>query len=123
MKLKSLGLSSLQRTIARRESRVLWLSEGDAPTKFFHVQANARCHCKFIHSLQHDGQILVSEDHKAAAVFDYFDSIMGTPPAHDCSIAFVHLDLPQLQLNHLYDRFTEEEVWAVIRALPPDKAL
>jgi hypothetical protein len=96
LKLKSLGLSSLQRTIARQESRVLWLSGGDAPTKFFHVQANARRRRKFIRSLEHDGQILVSEDHKAATVFDYFDSIMGTPPAHDCSIAFAHLDLPQL---------------------------
>jgi hypothetical protein len=96
LKLKSLGLSSLQRIIARQESRVLWLSEGDAPIKFFHVQANARHRRKFIRSLEHDGQILVSEDHKVATVFDYFDSIMGTPPAHDCSIAFVHMDLPQL---------------------------
>jgi hypothetical protein len=37
MKLKSLGLSSLQRSIARQESRVLWLNEGDAPIRFFHV--------------------------------------------------------------------------------------
>jgi hypothetical protein len=100
----------------------LWLSEGDAPTKFFHVQANAWRRCKFIRSLEHDEQILVSEDRKVTAVFDYFDTIMGTPPARDCSIAFAHLDLPQLQLNHLCDRFTNQEVWTVIRALPPDKA-
>jgi hypothetical protein len=31
MKLNTLGLSSLQRTIARQESQVLWLSEGDTP--------------------------------------------------------------------------------------------
>jgi hypothetical protein len=28
MKLKTLGLSSLQRTIARQESKIMWLSEG-----------------------------------------------------------------------------------------------
>jgi hypothetical protein len=60
---------------------VLWLSEGDAPTKFFHVQASARHRSKFIRSLEHDGQILVSEDCKAATVFDFYDSIMGTPLA------------------------------------------
>jgi hypothetical protein len=41
MKLKSLRLSSLQRTIVRQESQLLWLSDGDAPTKFFHVHASA----------------------------------------------------------------------------------
>jgi hypothetical protein len=102
---------------------VLWLSEGDAPTKFFHVQANARCHCKFIRSLDHDGQVLVTGDRKAAAVFEYFGNIMGTPPDRDCAIAFENLDLPQLHLNHLYNRFTEAKVWDVIKELPPDKAL
>jgi hypothetical protein len=55
-------------------------------------------------------------------VFDYFNSIIGTPPVWDCSIAFVELDLPQLQLSHLCERFTEAKVWEVIRALPADKA-
>jgi hypothetical protein len=39
--LKMFALSSVQRTIAHQESRVLWL-KGDAPTKFFHMHANAR---------------------------------------------------------------------------------
>jgi hypothetical protein len=32
------------------------------------------------------------------------------------------LDLPQLHLDNLCNRFTEEEILGVIRALPPDKA-
>jgi hypothetical protein len=32
MQFKTLGLSSLQRTISRQESRVIWLKEGDTPT-------------------------------------------------------------------------------------------
>jgi hypothetical protein len=39
-KLKSLGLSSLLRTIERQESRLSWLSEGDATTNLFHIHAN-----------------------------------------------------------------------------------
>jgi hypothetical protein len=35
LKLKAMGLSLLQRTIASQESRVLWLREGDASTNFF----------------------------------------------------------------------------------------
>jgi hypothetical protein len=65
LKLKALGLSSLQHTIARQESRVLWLREGDAPTKFFYAHANARRRWNFIHSLEHDGNTLFSEEAKA----------------------------------------------------------
>jgi hypothetical protein len=35
LKLKAMGLSLLQRTIASQESWVLWLREGDASTNFF----------------------------------------------------------------------------------------
>jgi hypothetical protein len=40
LKLKSLGLALLRHTIARHESRLLWLKEGDAPTYFFHAHTN-----------------------------------------------------------------------------------
>jgi hypothetical protein len=40
LKLKVLGLASLSRTIAQR-SRISYLAEGDANTRFFHLQA---CH-------------------------------------------------------------------------------
>jgi hypothetical protein len=41
MKLKSLGQSSLQRTIAKQELRIIWLSEGDAPN--FFSMSTQRC--------------------------------------------------------------------------------
>jgi hypothetical protein len=61
-KLTSLGLSSLQCTIARQESRVLWISEGDASTRFFHVHANSRRRWHCIHTLEHQGHVLVARD-------------------------------------------------------------
>jgi hypothetical protein len=89
MKLKTLGLSSLHRSIARQESRVLWLSEGDAPTRFFHAQASVRRRRRqFIRSLEHEGHTLVSEESKATTVFEFFYSIMGTAPNWSCSISF-----------------------------------
>jgi hypothetical protein len=39
--LKTLGLASLQRSVARKESRLLWLRGGDASTKFFHAHGNS----------------------------------------------------------------------------------
>jgi hypothetical protein len=37
LKMKCLGLASLSRTIARRRSCLVFLREGDANTKFFHL--------------------------------------------------------------------------------------
>ena len=40
LKLHCLGLASLERTIARLRSRILYIREGDANTAFFHLQAD-----------------------------------------------------------------------------------
>lgn len=122
VKLKSLGHSSLQRTIARQELRLLWLSEGDAPTKFFHIHANARQRKKFIRSLVHQDQVVVDEDAKAQIAFDHFDALLGTPPQRTCSINFGRIGILSIDMSGLDDRFTESEIWDVIKSMHPDKA-
>lgn len=52
LKLHCLGLASLERTIARLRSRILYLKEGDANTAFFHQQARFRKKKNFIPKLQ-----------------------------------------------------------------------
>jgi hypothetical protein len=123
MKLKTLGLSSLQRTIVRHESHILWLSEGDAPTKFFHVHASKRSKSKFIRSLDHSGRVLVDGGDKANAAFDFFNEVLGTPMHQQHDINLQPLQLPRLDLVDLGNHFTEAEVLDVIRSLPPDKTL
>jgi hypothetical protein len=81
LKCKSMGLTSLQRSMARQESRLLLLKEGDALTKFFHSYANMRRRKKHIQFLEHNGQVLIAEEAKAEAIFSFFDEILGTPPA------------------------------------------
>jgi hypothetical protein len=44
------------------------------------------------------------------------------PAQRSTSINLELLSLPELDLSSLADRFTEDEVFQVIRALPPDKA-
>jgi hypothetical protein len=98
---KSLGLSSLQRMITRQESRLLWLSEGDAPIKFFHAHANACYRKQFIRSLERDGQVVLQEDRKAEILCNFFDDLLGTPSNRVHSINLDILYIPILQLPSL----------------------
>jgi hypothetical protein len=75
---KTLGLASLQRSIACQESRVHWLSEGDTPTRFFQAYANSRKCRNHIHELECDGRLLSDEQGTPAVIFNYFDAILGT---------------------------------------------
>jgi hypothetical protein len=122
LKLKTLGLSSLQRTITQQESRILWIKESDTPTAFFHAHANTRCQRNHIRSLRHGDLTLLSEDDKAAMIFDFFNEVLASPQAHSCKIMFEALGLPSLELSAMGTRFSKEEVWTVIKGLPSDKA-
>jgi hypothetical protein len=51
LKVHCLGLASLERTIARLRSRILYFQEGDANTAFFHQQARYRKKKNFIPEL------------------------------------------------------------------------
>jgi hypothetical protein len=115
LKLKMLGLSSLQRTIAWQESRILWIKEGNAPTAFFHAHANTRHRRNHIQSLRQGDQTLLSEDDKAAAIFDFFNEVLASPPVHSRRIKFEALGLLSLNLSAMGTRFTEDEVSMVIK--------
>jgi hypothetical protein len=121
LKLKSLGLASLRRTIAGQESHLLWLKEGDVPTQFFHAHANGRLRRQFIRPLQCDGQVH-EQDQKAEVAFNFFDELLGTPSTRTHPIDFHCLQLPLAQLPGLDKHFTEQEILAVIRSMPQDKA-
>ena len=60
LKLRVLGLASLARTIARQRSRLLFLVEGDANTRFYHLQTCHRSHNSRIDSLRVQGLEVVS---------------------------------------------------------------
>jgi hypothetical protein len=65
---------------------------------------------------------LVAEHRKAEALFKYYESLMGEPAQRSTTINLDLLNVPQLELSSLAERFTEDEVLQVIRSLPPDKA-
>ncbi|XP_071679920.1 uncharacterized protein [Lolium perenne] len=65
LKKKLLGLASLERTIARQRSRILWLREGDACTRFFHLHASQRRRKNFIGHLVVDNRRFTEHAEKA----------------------------------------------------------
>ena len=70
LKLHCLGLASLDRTIARLRSRILYLQEGDANTAFFHQQARYRKK-NFIPKLQVGDQVVVSQEGNKQRCFSF----------------------------------------------------
>jgi hypothetical protein len=101
---------------------VLWISEGDALTRFFHVHANSRRRWHCIHTLEHQGHVLVARDQKTLTVYDFFKDILGVPLKRVNSLNLDLLDLPSAELGGLDEHFTESEILAIIRSLPPNKA-
>jgi hypothetical protein len=67
-----LGLAAIQKARVRQKSRLTWLRQGDANTKFFHIMVNARKKKNLIHSLQSGNGIAISQIEKHKLIYDHF---------------------------------------------------
>jgi hypothetical protein len=67
LKRKCLGVSSLERTFARQWSRVRYLAEGDANTKYFHLIARGRKRRNLVPSLTVNGVLLSAHEDMSTA--------------------------------------------------------
>ena len=122
LKLHCLGLASLERTIARLRSRILYLQEGDANTAFFHQHARFRKKKNYIPKLHVGEQVVVSQKDKQDAVLDFYEGILGSAVEREYTINLDEISIQQHDLSSLDVQFSEEEVWATIKDLPLDKA-
>lgn len=118
LKVRVLGLASLLHTMARQRSRLLFLAEGDANTKFFHLMACHRKRSNYIHSLCVEGTEVVRYEAMAQALFQYYDHVLSSNFVRSRRIDLSLIGLPSADLSGLEMRFTEEEVWSVISELP-----
>ncbi|KQJ89566.2 hypothetical protein BRADI_4g26741v3 [Brachypodium distachyon] len=122
LKWRCLALASLERTIARQRSRLLWLKEGDANTRFFHAHAAMRRKRNFIHRLSIGG--VISSDHQAMeeVAHNFFAAALGpgAPRFRSLDLARLYPLLPDL--SSLDSPWSEAEVWDAIHSMPPDKA-
>jgi hypothetical protein len=77
LKLISLGLASLARTIVWQRSRLRFLEEGDSNTKFFHLQACHKNHKNHIPSILHEGSWFSANEAKSELIYSYYNGILG----------------------------------------------
>ena len=122
LKFKCLGLTSLNRTILRQRSKLLYLAKGDANTRFFHLQACHRNRKNTISRLRVDKSVLVQNEELEAALHSHFDSLLGQPFQRLGNIGLHRLGLPTIELDQLEVLFTEQEVWETIASMPSDRA-
>jgi hypothetical protein len=117
-----LGLSSLERTIARQRSRMRWLRDGDASTKLFHTVANGRRVKNFIPSIKVGQMVITDQTGKEQAFFLAYNNLLGSIQNREHTLDLHELGLPALNLADLDDDFTEAEVWEAIKEMPLDRA-
>jgi hypothetical protein len=117
-----LGLSSLERTMARQRSRLRWLKDRDANTKLFHVVANGRRTNNFIPAIRHDGVLIADQNRKEDIFYDYYKGLLGTIQNREYTMDLQLLGLQDHDLSEMVEIFSEEEIWGVIKELPPDRA-
>jgi len=88
LKMRCLGLSSLERTMARQRSRVRQLSEGDANTAYFHLIARGRKRHNFIPALSVDDHIITDHCVMELALHSHFAGVFGSAARGGHSLNF-----------------------------------
>jgi hypothetical protein len=117
-----LGLSSLERTMARQCSRLRWLKDGDANTKLFHAVANGHRTKNFIPAIRHEGVLITDQKRKEDIFSDYYNELLGAIQNREHTMDLQLLEIQEHDLLELADIFTKEEIREVIKELPPDRA-
>jgi hypothetical protein len=121
MNMTVLGLSSLERTIARQRSRLRWLKDGDANSKLFHSIANGRKAKSFIPAVRVGDQIHTDQKEKEAAFFATYAALLGEVKSRKYTVDLEGIGIQSHDLQELELMFSEEEVWKVIQELPSDR--
>ena len=117
-----LGLSSLERTMARQRSRMRWLKEGDTNSRLFHAVANGRRVRNFVPAIRVNGELVSDETRKEEAFFRAYSDLLGSIQTRGETLNLQELGMQEHELTDLADIFSEEEVWGVVKELPADRA-
>jgi hypothetical protein len=108
LKQRCLSLASLERTIARLRSRIHYLKEGDANTKFFHLQACYRKKKNFISKLEEDGRMATNHDDMQQILEEYFCNLLGADLQRHFTIDLSNCHRAAMDLSALEQPFFGE---------------
>jgi hypothetical protein len=122
LKQRCLSLASLERTIARLRSRIHYLKEGNANTKFFHSQACYRKKKNFISKIEEDVRLATNHDDMQKILEEYFCNLLGADLQRPFTIDLSNYHRAAMDLSVLEQPFSEKEVRDTIVCLPSDKA-
>ena len=84
--------------------------------------ANDRRSKKFIPKIRQGTKIITDQDKIMDVFADAYNNILGKASARGHSLELDLLGMLELDLLDLEGIFTEEEVWQVMKEIPPDRA-
>lgn len=122
LKKRMLGWAVVEKARKRQCSRITYLKEGDANTKFFHLKANGRKRKNFIQRLSNGSTWACKHEDKQNIIEEHFQTIMERPPPRTSDLNWNLMNLPHVDLSSLAAPFTEDEILQAINQSPQDKA-
>ena len=122
LKDKLLGISALDRIRWRQRSRISWIKEGDANTRFFHFRANGRRCKNHIPSLVGASGAVTEHEEKAKILLKHYTELMGTFTPAAAELNWDSIGLPSVELSHLDTAFTIEELKKAVHNMHGEKA-
>lgn len=108
--------------MARQRSRIRQLSDGDTNTAYFHLIARGRKRGNYIPALNVTGHVVADHDGMAPALHEHFVAVFGTAEFDGVTLDFQALEIQAIDLSDQETPFTAAKVWAVIKAMPSDRA-
>ena len=114
LKRRILGWAVIEKARRKQCSRIVYLREGDANTKFFHLKANARRRKNYIQRLKTGRGWAVNYEDKMRIITNHISAIMDTPLARTSDLNWEQLHVPDVDMSSLDAPFTEQEIHAAI---------
>lgn len=105
LKKRLLGWAAIEKARKKQCSRITYLREGDANTRFFHLKANARKRKNFIQRLKKESGWDVTHMDRQQIIQDHFESVMSTPTTRTKDLNWDKLQFPEVDLTGIDSPF------------------